>query len=65
MVWDPGTLFSLSKFLDRLDYVTENAGLDFSPDGMVMYIAFQDRAIWQFWREDGCKCRYGLEICKS
>ena len=33
--------------------MTENAGLDFSDDGMVMYVAFQDAAIWQFWREDG------------
>ena len=33
--------------------MTENAGLDFSPDGMVAYVAFQDAAIWQFWREDG------------
>lgn len=38
---------------DRVDYVTENAGLSFSEDGMVMYVAFQDAAIWQFWREDG------------
>jgi len=37
----------------RIDYVTENAGLDFSDDGMVMYVAFQDSAVWQFWREDG------------
>lgn len=38
---------------NRIDYVTENAGLDFSPDGKMMYVAFQDNAIWQFWREDG------------
>jgi hypothetical protein len=38
---------------EEIDYNTEAAGVDFSPDGMVMYVAFQEAAIWQFWREDG------------
>jgi hypothetical protein len=37
----------------ELDYNTEAAGVDFTPDGKVMYMAFQEKAIWQFWREDG------------
>jgi hypothetical protein len=37
---------------EEIDYNTEAAGVDFSPDGMVMYVAVQELAIWQFWRED-------------
>lgn len=36
-----------------VDYNTETAGLDFSPDGLYMYVVFQDNALWQFWRKDG------------
>jgi hypothetical protein len=36
-----------------MDYNSELAGVSFSPDGMVIYVAFQDAAVWQFWREDG------------
>jgi hypothetical protein len=39
--------------LHEIDYNTELAGIDFSPDGMVMYAAFQEAAVWQFWRTDG------------
>lgn len=36
-----------------VDYNTETAGVDFTPDGKYMYVAFQDNAVWQFWRKDG------------
>jgi hypothetical protein len=39
--------------LQEIDYNTEVAGLDFSPDGKYMYLSFQTKATWQFWREDG------------
>lgn len=42
-----------SCFSSDLDYLTEIAGLDFSPDGKVAYVVFQDNAMWQFWRLDG------------
>lgn len=41
------------SIVQEIDYNTETSGLAFSPDGMVMYVAFQDNAIWQFWRADG------------
>ena len=37
----------------EIDYVTETAGIDISPDGKIMYVSFQDAAVWQFWRTDG------------
>jgi Bacterial protein of unknown function (DUF839) len=36
-----------------VDYNTETAGIDFTPNGKYMYVAFQDNALWQFWRKDG------------
>jgi hypothetical protein len=35
------------------DYEVETAGVAFSPDGNMMYVNFQDKATWQFWRVDG------------
>jgi hypothetical protein len=32
---------------------SEAAGVDLTPDGKIMYVSFQDRAIWAIWREDG------------
>jgi hypothetical protein len=39
--------------LYEISYDSETAGVSFSPDGMVMYVAFQETAVWTFWREDG------------
>lgn len=39
--------------IQEIDLNTEAAGLDFSPDGMYMYVSFQEHSIWQVWREDG------------
>lgn len=39
--------------VQEIDYNTEAAGIDFSPDGQVMYVAFHNAAVWQFWRTDG------------
>lgn len=41
------------SIVQEIDYNTETAGVSFSPDGMVLYMAFQDNAVWQFWRTDG------------
>lgn len=47
-----GNFFSI---IDGTDYDTETTGLDFTPDGMRMLMAFQGDpgCIWMFWREDG------------
>ena len=36
-----------------LDFGSESAGVDFTPDGMYMYLSFQTELTMVFWREDG------------
>jgi hypothetical protein len=41
------------SIVQEIDYNTEFAGIDFSPDGKIMYASMQNEALWQFWRADG------------
>ena len=50
----PNGLYGMNKvgyypILHEIDYQTELAGVDFTPDKKMIYVAFQDKAIWQFW----------------
>lgn len=50
----PNGIYGLDKngyfpILHEIDYQTELAGLSFTPDEKMFYVAFQDSAIWQFW----------------
>jgi len=54
----PNGLYGLNKegyfpLLFEIDYQSEVAGVDFTPDEKMIYLSFQNNAIWQFWREDG------------
>jgi secreted PhoX family phosphatase len=46
------------KVVMGLDLNSESAGVAFSPDKKIMYVAWQTFGVWQFWREDG----YGFDV---
>ena len=48
-----GNIFTVVKSAGYNDDSTESTGLAFSPDGMFMYVAYQEEShVYAFWRTD-------------